>query len=102
MMIKTYEYKDYSFRIEVVLNKVVEPKPDGDRQHFVIVDAINFLGERYCRVFIEKIESKDNFEDKVVAVEERIMNYVDGLVNFDKSKEVAILKSLGYKPEINI
>jgi hypothetical protein len=89
-MSKVFEYCDHKFYISVVLNAVVEKKPDGERWHEITVNAMgpsNF----YTR---HKVLDCD-IEKYIALCEQKCIDYVDTLN--PQSKTERYLLSVGFK-----
>jgi hypothetical protein len=91
-MNKQHEYNGYTFNIKVELNYKVERSIDGKREHLITLNdmgATNYYQTHYAETH--------NLSEIIELMVDGAEKWVDERMNGDKSEEVILLESLGFK-----
>lgn len=91
-MNKQHEYRGYTFNIKVELNHRVERSLDGKREHKITLNDMgvsNYYQTKFCETPVLNLIITSMIHEAEIWVNKQI----DG----DKSEEVLILESLGFK-----
>lgn len=91
-MNKQHEYLGYTFNIKVELNHRIEKRINGKREHLI---TLNCLGS--SNYYQTHFAETHNLTEIIELMVEDAEKWVDKQRNGDKSEEVILLESLGFK-----
>jgi hypothetical protein len=88
---KQFEHQGYKFNIKVELDYQVERRPNGKREHLVVVNEMG--PTNYYEKFL--VETK-NLPGELNSATNRAIQWVDRLLNNQKTDDEKLLESLGF------
>ncbi len=91
-MNKQHEYRGYTFNIKVELNHRVEKRLDGKREHKITLNHMgssNYHQTNFCE--------SPHLSFMINSMTREAEIWVDKQIDGDKSEDVILLESLGFK-----